>query len=238
MEEYKHFFSEIRKIKDKQDKQLLRGLNDYNILTSVLKETDEVRLHSGMIFSLLNPSGSHGQGSLFLELFLDSVLSDTPFKINLNRCSVYKEYKNIDLYITDGSKHIIIENKIYAQDQEEQIKRYIDIIYKENEIIKHTNVFVIYLSIDRVEPSKLSLGNYNIDNNHLKKDGESLSLYKSIHYNNQIYKWLAHCKHEVQNITNLNEAIKQYIEVVRMINGERIENKLSLVDFISDNKDK
>jgi len=65
LEEYKDFFEKIKIFKNEQNKQKQRGLNNYNILTSVLNKSDEVRLHSRMIFSLLNPNGTHYQSSYF-----------------------------------------------------------------------------------------------------------------------------------------------------------------------------
>lgn len=123
--EYGVFFERIRNIQDIQNKQKHRGLNDYNIFTSLLKASDEVRLHSRFIFSLLNPEGDHYQGTLFLEKFIEAIgLSE--FGLNIDQATVHKEYKNIDLYITDGEKHIIIENKIWAEDQRCQIIGYIN----------------------------------------------------------------------------------------------------------------
>ena len=109
MEDYKDYFEKIKLFKMEQDKQKQRGLNNYNILTSVLNKSDEVRLHSRMIFSFLNPNGTHYQGTLFLEKFLDIINVDG-FNINTRNCSVYKEYQNIDLYITDMSTLFHIKN--------------------------------------------------------------------------------------------------------------------------------
>jgi len=107
-EEYKKFFDAFTKFKSKQNKQKQRGFNNYNILTTVLKRSDEVRLHSRMIHSLLDPNGRHYQGSLFLEKFI-AILGLETFGINLENCTVLKEHKCIDLYITDGNRHIIID---------------------------------------------------------------------------------------------------------------------------------
>ena len=135
LSDYKDIFEQIKKFKKEQNRQKQRGLNNYNILTTVLKEHDEVRLHSRMIASLLDPSGEHYQSNLFLDKFLE-VLNVPEFQIDSEKCSVYREYENIDLYITDSNKHIIMENKIYARDQKEQIKRYIEIIEEENSNLK------------------------------------------------------------------------------------------------------
>ena len=56
--EYDKLFQEIDYARRIQNKQKSRGLNDYNIFTSLLKANDEVRLHSRFIYSLLNPEGT------------------------------------------------------------------------------------------------------------------------------------------------------------------------------------
>ena len=79
-------------------------------------ESNEVKLHSALICGFLDPLSNHYQGDVFLETFLE--------------CVGLKEYKNIDIYITNGERHIIIENKIWADDQPQQIQRYIEKIAK------------------------------------------------------------------------------------------------------------
>ncbi len=229
---YQDYLREFVQFKNEQNKQKQRGLNNYNILTTVLKKSDEVRLHSRMIHSLLNPGGTHYQGSLFLEKFIKQ-LNINDFEIDLNNCSVYKEYKQIDLYITDKNKHIIIENKVYANDQENQIKRYIDIIQKENKGLKSNDILVIYLSLDRSEPSQYSLGDLTIQQGTIKRDAIDIALYKSIHYKREIIEWLKQCQYEVQNITNLNEVINQYADVVKMLNNQYKDKVMQLSEFIA-----
>lgn len=249
-EEHSHFFKEMKKFKEKQNKQKVRGLNDYNLLTTVLSADDEVRLHSRMLHSLLDPNGLHYQGSLFLELFFD-ILGFKDKKFEIEKARVELEYKHIDLHITDGKKHIIIENKIHASDQESQIKRYIEKIIKPEDedtiSVLPENITVIYLSIDRKKPSDYSLG--KIDNSkeyfELSNDGSELQYkgsndilkdsvikFKSIHYQKDIVDWLKRCQYEVQNITNLNEAIRQYKEVVEIISNKYESKCTQMKDFL------
>ncbi|MDX8388735.1 MAG: PD-(D/E)XK nuclease family protein, partial [Ghiorsea sp.] len=238
--DYEDFFSKLKDFKVLQNKQKQRGLNNYNLLTAVLRPSDEVRLHSRMIYSLLNPNGKHFQGTLFLEKFLE-VISPEKFKLNLDSCAVYKEYKNIDLYITDGTKHIIIENKVHAGDQDRQIERYLELIKNENnapDAPDVADVLVLYLSLDRKNPSKESLGGMSIkDDKVVSGAGSEIAFYKSIDYKIEIMKWLESCQHEVQNITNLNQAITAYQDVVKMINKEYKGKAMSIADYIKDNKD-
>ena len=234
MERYQEYFEKIKRFKEEQDGQKQRGLNGYNILTSVLDKTDEVRLHTRMLYSLLSPDGKHYQSNLFLDKFL-SILSINDFDFNSSNCSIHKEYQNIDLYMTDGDKHIILENKVYAKDQKEQIKRYIEVIQKENHSLEAHDILVIYLSLDKKRPTKYSLGNLIIKDGFVKDEAKDIAIFKSIHYKHEILEWLSSCQYEVQNITNLNEVFKQYIDVVKMINNQYKDKVIRLSDYIKDN---
>ena len=232
----KEFFDAIEQFFTLQNQQRQRGLNNYNLLTAVLSPFDEVRLHSRMLYSLLNPNGKHFQGSLFLKSFLQTLKLDE-FEINLDDCIVKKEHENIDLYITDGNKHIIIENKIHAGDQENQIQRYLEIV-KGDASLEANDIVVVYLSLDRKEPSTYSLGNLKVtQKNIVNGKGNPVSHFRSIHYKKEIMDWLEQCSHEVQNITNLNHAIRQYIDVVRMVNHEYKGKAMSLTDYLKSHKE-
>ena len=84
--------------------------------------------HSAILAEFLSPSGSHGQADAFLSIFLKDVgLKD--FNFNTSTAVVQTEFSiangKIDILINDNrGKIIIIENKIYAADQHEQLKRY------------------------------------------------------------------------------------------------------------------
>lgn len=65
------------------------------------------------------------------------------FGLNTQIAKVYKEYENIDIYITDGMKHIILENKIKAPDQNAQIRIYIETI-KDKNINNESKIYVLF----------------------------------------------------------------------------------------------
>lgn len=231
------FFDKIEQFFALQNKQRQRGLNNYNLLTTVLSPFDEVRLHSRMLHSLLDPNGKHFQGSLFLERFLQMLKLDY-FEGKLDNCIVKNEHKKIDLYITDGTDYIIIENKIYAGDQEKQIEGYVESVKKENSNIKAENLAVVYLSLGRKKPIGTSLGKFRVKGEILVDGNDSkVSDFRSIHYKKEIMDWLVQCRHEVQNITNLNHAIEQYMDVVRMINNEYKGKAMSLTDYLKNHKE-
>ena len=216
-----------------KENQSRRGLNDFNLFTSLLNMTDEVRLHSRFLYTLLDVYGDHGQGSLFLDLFLrECNLSD--LGINTSSCRIYKEYRYIDLYITDGIKHVIIENKIYAPDQDKQIQTYVEAIENENkddpEI--HENIIVIYLSLDRLKPSPESLGDFKCYGDKLIKNDKEYS-FRSITYKNEILSWIRASRKQVGNITNLSVIIEQYEDVILKLYNKYKGKLMTLNDYIN-----
>lgn len=237
---YKATASIYRNFKEEQTEQKQRGLNDYNLFTTLLKKTDEVRLHSRFIASLLDPKGLHYQDSLFLEIFL-SLYKPANFNFNSKSASVFREYENIDLYLTDGNNHIIIENKIYAGDQKAQIERYVETIQKHESLDnfedEEMNIWVVYLTIDRDSPSEYSLGSYRLNTNldELHNDFHRV-FYSNLHYTvnspNRIVDWLKKCLEEVKNLQDLSFSIKQYIEVVEKLTGIYRSKVMTLKEFI------
>ena len=199
------------------DRQRAMGKHDYNIFTLFYGFSDEVNLHSNFIASLLDPNGDHYKGDLFLKLFLETCGIDD-FGIDTSRATVFKEFKHIDIYISDGKKHIILENKVYAKDQPTQIARYIETIQNEGAEVKDEDICVLYLHPDGELPKENSLGGYklNQDNTKLEKDGSSIN-FKVISYGNEILEWIDRCKNEVSNITDLNVFLSQYKDVIEMI---------------------
>ena len=201
--------------KAEADRQRAMGKHDYNIFTLFHYFSDEVNLHSNFIASLLDPNGDHYKGDLFLKLFLEMCGIDD-FSIDTSRATVFKEFKHIDIYISDGKKHIILENKVYAKDQPTQIARYIKAIKKEG--AEDEDIYVLYLHPDRELPKENSLGGYklNKDNTKLEKDGSSIN-FKVISYGKEILEWIDKCKNEVSNLTDLNVFLSQYKDVIEMI---------------------
>ena len=196
--------------KAEADRQRAMGKHDYNIFTLFHDFSDEVNLHSNFIASLLDPNGDHYKGDLFLKLFLETCGIDD-FSIDTSRATVFKEFKHIDIYISDGKKHIILENKVYAKDQPTQIARYIKAI--KNEGAEDEDICVLYLHPDGKLPDNQSFGDY-----HAKLLGENPSIkFKVISYGKEILEWIDKCKNEVSNITDLNVFLSQYKDVIEMI---------------------
>ena len=219
-EDFEKLFMAISKgymaAKAEADRQRAMGKHDYNIFTLFHGFSDEVNLHSNFIASLLDPNGDHYKGGLFLKLFLETCGIDD-FGIDTSRATVFKEFKHIDIYISDGKKHIILENKVYAKDQPTQIARYIKAIQnkgaKECDRVKDEDICVLYLHPDGKLPDNQSFGDY-----HAKLLGENPSIeFKVISYGKEILEWIDKCKNEVSNLTDLNVFLSQYKDVIEMI---------------------
>ena len=140
---------------DKQRKEEARKRGEkYNIFSVLGIETSEVRTHSAFLASLLNPNGNHGVGNAFLDAFVSEMnlgglqLDTTNAQVNVEHVT---SDGRIDILIFDNNKKaIIIENKIYAGDQPEQLKRYDD--YAKQQF---TNGYrLLYLTLDGHKPSE------------------------------------------------------------------------------------
>lgn len=117
---------------------------NFNIFQILGMETAEVKTHSKILAELLNPSGSHQQGDVFLKLFsayFNSLKSDDAKfleedialvtangKLQIERFLGKKKDSDggrmdISIEDTDGN-FICIENKINAGEQDKQMLRY------------------------------------------------------------------------------------------------------------------
>lgn len=244
--EFEKFFSGFSAFKSYVERSKKRGNNSYNPLSEIRASSDEVGLHSRILASFLNPHGKHYQDDLFLRLFLNEcALSDW---FDTNNAKVYKERNNIDIYITNDRQHIIIENKIYALDQERQIERYIEAlaggfesldsiksredsnIDSKDSIESSENIAVIYLSLNGKKPSKSSLGKWEINGESLESSGVKIP-FRCISYKKDILHFLNACKSEIGNITNLNAALEFYKDIVLKITNQK-GDKMAITSFL------
>lgn len=234
------FLSRFSDYLAKANESKKRGNNDYNPLKAVQKPYDEVNMHSGFIYSLLDTNGEHYQDDLFLRLFLE-VLGLKEWFGNTTNAQVEKESSCIDLYIFNDTKYIIIENKINAGDQPNQIAIFIEQVHKKG--VEYENIFVIFLTLHDREPSQNS--RTSKDNNLLWEiKGEFLESkegkigYKKVLYENEILKWIESCqsKSGVGNIANLNYALESYKDIVQIITNKK-ENTMNIADFFKEAED-
>lgn len=214
------------KIEENRKLSYLNG-ESFNIFSILKVENDEEKTHSRFISELLSPTGSHGLGTMFLHHFLNRLpISDGDCKLlvlknfDLNSISVTVEYHigrrsyeyveggRVDIKISDAKGYsILIENKVYAKDQEKQIERYCN--------FNTSKSIVLYLTLFGGNPSNKSAGSC--------KRGRD---YYCISYQKYIVSWLESCISNIPNIPTLEEAIKQYLHLVKSLTSQLNNNKM------------
>ena len=239
-EDWHALFSHFRAFDEQRSAQQQSGVNDYSLLASLLKVNDEVRLHSRFLFSLLDPEGSHYQKSLFGERFLSQI--GYAGWLDWGRTKAHREHKSVDLYLGDGIRHVIIENKLNASDQPSQLQRYIETIHSHAEADPDDVVFV-YLTKGRNTPDEKSLGHCRIVSDPLygpvivNGEGKRLARYVNMHYGRHILPWIDDCLQAVADIDNLRYALLEYKIIVERVTRTYQSRVMNLETFLSDSSD-
>ena len=153
---------------DRLQKEEKEGEN-FNVFSALNICSDEMRLHSRLLATLFNPKSNHGLGNEFLRQFLVTAIKvDDNYITHCNE-SIAERYVGevtettggrIDIILEDGKHGIIIENKIYACDQPNQLLRYHNYGVKQ---FGENNFKLVYLTLDGSEPSSDSLGGGHFD---------------------------------------------------------------------------
>ena len=221
-----------QKKKEFRDERLNRGEN-FNLFQDLGLMSDEVHLHSSFIATLLNPRGSHGQKDKYLKAFME-MLSRLDKKMSLDfidtgnkRVSVQVE-KNIgpltqdqggriDLYITDSRHRIIIENKIYAGDQNLQMKRYWNFGIKKG---GEESFRLFYLTLQGNNPCKKSSDDLGSDK------------YVCISYKHDILTWLGKCLELSARLPLIRETIVQYMNTIKIITNSNMDKNDEMMQLL------
>jgi hypothetical protein len=224
-------FDSVSSIIKKYDDLALQSGEKFNVFDIIGIKNREVSLHSAMLGNLLNAKGNHGMKGKFLELFIQIIEEkveinnelDIEFEVNnpfktiedCNKTTCKKELHagertdleggRIDLYISDNLNNaIIIENKIYADEQENQLIRYNNY---------NNNAPIIFLTLGGHRPSS-SINTINgIDISHK---------IICLSYKKDIIKWLELCMKEVYDRPLILYSIKQYQNLVKIITNQSI----------------
>ena len=235
--EYYNFLSNYKVTNSKSD-------DNFNIFNILDIEYDEVRLHSRILKYFVEQDQQK-----FLEVIAaslpenNSLIKRLPMS-NL-KVSIEKSINSIEEDLSDGRIDlllqfddftIIIENKIFARDQESQLIKYYNFVKLaiRYETRKSDESFLIlYLTPNGSPPSENSINfkNINLEQN---KD------FYLISYKHHVLKWL---KNYEQKSNKLKETIEQYIKTVEKICGimseedkERILRLMSEEKFIQNFK--
>jgi hypothetical protein len=186
---------------------------NFNIF-NILGLTSDEKKHSKFIAMLLDPKGDHGMGDLFLKLFIKIIAIKKYDIIDYSAAKVEteKSFRNgqngqIDILVSGSGGKIIIENKIYAEDRNEQLLRYHNY---------DKNAMLLYLTLNGHEPNDIS-----------KKDLKSGQHFYCVSYEDHILKWLETCRKETVNSSFLRETISQYILLVKQLTGQARSKQMS-----------
>lgn len=178
--------------------------------------------HSAILAELLSPDGTHGQKDAYLKLFLDVVkgaVDREDEKTNVlslfdtSAAEVRTEYSisngRIDILITDNVQRqaVIIENKIYAGDQYEQLKRY-DTFAKET--YGKGKYIILYLTLFGEDASEQS--------------GEGVR-YTNVSYDRDILEWINRCIARSVSMPLIRETLVQYANHIKKLTNQNMESK-------------
>lgn len=177
--------------------------------------------HSAILAELLNPNGAHGLKAKLLESFIENLGEYfTIEKFNCERARVRTEHSSeegrMDLLIDDNqNRAIIIENKIYAADQHEQLIR-----YNRYAQMYENGYQLLYLTLFGGHASEQSGGNIS---------------YLSISYKEHIINWLEKCVSIASRSPIVRETIIQYISHLKQLTNQdmHIKNKEEITEVLS-----
>ena len=226
----------------KQIDNTIKSGDSYSVLEAAIKGNEEM-VHSAIIASLLDTKGAHGQGDYFLKKFLEQAdcffnkfygfSTDLFKKFETNGaraiCEKFIGKKTIesggrlDICIENSKgQTLIIENKIFAGDQEHQICRYVEFLRCRG----NDRFPVLYLTPDGHSPSEISTcGDENIK---CKNNAD----YVCISYREVIVPWLEKCIMELTNQTHLKDHIETYKNIInkKVLNMERNDDIIKIIE--------
>lgn len=230
MEQIRMLLTEVGHVVD-TDKKIKREKYQcgefFNVFNILGLSTNETRTHSAFIAEMLNPKGSHGCGIGFLNEFVQRYVNKSFSNEDLEKADIKVELsignKNedeteggrIDIAIFIGKYLIIIENKIYASDQKNQLVRYNNYAraLQSNGVIEDFNL--LYLTLFGYEASEFSTKNELVP----EQD------YFTLSYSKDIIKWLDSCKAIAVEKPLVRETIIQYNNLLKEITYQDMDSK-------------
>jgi len=222
----------VRTLKEKSDSNPDVILEKYNFFSFLGLSYDEC-VFSMMIANLLKVNAAHGFGTVFLESFIKKLSIKTiPANLNFSKSKVTvekdigprndseKEGGRIDIFIEIPDENeqywaFIIENKIYAEDQNSQLKRYKNYA---NKVYPNRN-FIVYLTLNGKDPSEESS---NIKYKELEEHPEK-QYWIQISYKDFIKEWLEDCIKTIgESNSRVKENVKQFLGQIKKLTGQDI----------------
>ncbi len=215
---YNSFFKDYVKLEQSLDKILKEESPYYNIFAVLRIRHYEARVHTPFLCNLLNPLGAHGQSHLFIKSFITSVLNHSQEEAeSLRNVHVYEElsieYGRLDIMleynILGADKVVVIENKIYHHDGDEQLLRYYKYL-TENRELDAADYKLLYLTVNKSQPSEISMPRDLFEV--LSSTGNIVCC----GYKHDIYPWLNACLSHVES-KRIHTLIIQYLETINSL---------------------
>lgn len=204
---FKSLASQYQQIEQRELEEARQNGYGYNIFTVLRIDRYEAYTHSAMLAHLLNPAETHQQGFLFLKSFLAHCADKYPQFPHLDNIEVgsweitaefYTErYGIMDIVLRNSALDFlcVIENKVDALEQDNQLARYSDWM----DIQKEQSKAILFLTPNGRKPTTA---------------GKTKPL--CISYHEDIYQWL---EGSITSslATNVAEVLKQYGMLVRYL---------------------
>ena len=189
----------------------------FNLLSIIEKDRDEAHVHSKVIYNLLSQDWGKKDKETFLTLFLkeigieDDNIYDKNWEVTREKAFDLDTIKGrLDFEIKSKDCIYIIEMKIDAGDQPEQLIRYQEFAKEQ-----HKKYKIFYLTLDGHNASKKSIGEEeNLEENQKIE-------YTNISFKEEILNWLENCLKLVEGKENKLACINQYIASINKILGEK-----------------
>ena len=202
---------------EKSKDYLYEDSSRFNLLSIIEKDRDEAHIHSKIIYNLLSQNWGKKDKETFLTLFLkelgieEEIIYNKTWEVTREKAFDLDTVKGrLDFEIKSKDYIYIIEMKIDAGDQPEQLIRYQKFAKEQ-----HKKYKIFYLTLDGHNASKKSIGEEeNLEENEKVE-------YINISFQGEILNWLENCLKLVEGKENKSACISQYIASINKILGEK-----------------
>ena len=228
----------LKEAYEKSKDYLYEDSSRYNLLSIIEKDRDEAHIHSKVIYSLLSQNWGKIDKETFLTLFLkeigieDEIIYNEKWEVSREKEYQLDEKKARPDFVIESQHYIyIVEMKIDADDQPEQLKNYNKIAEGEKKRKNKKEYKLFYLTLDGHNASKKSTGEEeNLEENQKVE-------YINISFTEEILNWLGKCLDLVKGKENKSACINQYIATVNEILGkEKVKIKDNILKSSEDIK--
>lgn len=234
-----------------QEDLRLQYATDFNFFTALTPWHHE-NAHTRMLAALLNPRGAHGQGTLFLRLFLQQIgaFEDTertldgsfnvfaqyhiPTANNPTQCDRYP-----DLVIEGPDQVVLIENKVRAGEGDDQVPDYGLWLASRRE----SRRILVFLTPDGGAPDQLPPSGTlecielrcmayaqtdpgkSVESAGKGEPSDYTTAISSVECGGSLRGWLDSCLSHVPLLPPVREVITQYRDLVERIGGQTVSTR-------------